>query len=129
MKLVATTPLDTGASGLLVLTQDWRVQRKLVDEGDRIEQEFVLETTETVSDEALARLNAAIPPNMPLKVSRQSEARLRFAGKRIRSGQLAALCAGDGLAMKSLRRLRIGKVAVSSLPLGRWRYVKDYERF
>jgi len=129
VKLVATTPLDTGASGLLVLTQDWRVQRKLVDEGDRIEQEFVLETTETVSDEALARLNAAIPPNMPLKVSRQSEARLRFAGKRIRSGQLAALCAGAGLAMKSLRRLRIGKVAVSSLPLGRWRYVKDYERF
>jgi 23S rRNA pseudouridine2604 synthase len=28
-----------------------------------------------------------------------------------------------------LRRLRIGRVALSSLPLGQWRYLKDSEKF
>ena len=125
----AIAPLQAAASGIVVFTQDWRVQRKLVEDGDRIEQEFVAETTDYVSDEALARLQAAIRPNVPIKASRQSEARLRFAGKRIRPGQLEELCAAAGLMLKSLRRLRIGKVALSSLPAGRWRYVKEFEHF
>nr|WP_314541634.1 RNA pseudouridine synthase [uncultured Massilia sp.] len=129
LKLAPVAPLETMASGIVVFTQDWRVQRKLHEDGDRIEQEFVAETTDYVSDETLARLQAAIRPNMPIKASRQSEARLRFAGKRIRPGQLQELCAAAGLTIKSLRRLRIGKVAVSSLPAGRWRYVKEFEHF
>ncbi|MFK3736659.1 RNA pseudouridine synthase [Massilia sp. TN1-12] len=129
VKLAPAAPLQAAASGIVVFTQDWRVQRKLVEDGDRIEQEFVAETTDYVSDEALARLQAAIRPNVPIKASRQSEARLRFAGKRIRPGQLEELCAAAGLTLKSLRRLRIGKVALSSLPAGRWRYVKEFEHF
>lgn len=128
-KLAPVAPLETMASGIVVFTQDWRVQRKLVEDGDRIEQEFVAETTGYVSDEALALLQGAIRPNVPIKASRQSEARLRFAGKRIRPGQLQELCAAAGLTIKSLRRLRIGKVALSSLPAGRWRYVKEFEHF
>ena len=129
VKLAPVAPLQAAASGIVVFTQDWRVQRKLVEDGDRIEQEFVAETTDYVSDEALARLQAAIRPNVPIKASRQSEARLRFAGKRIRPGQLEELCAAAGLTLKSLRRLRIGKVALASLPAGRWRYVKEFEHF
>lgn len=129
LKLAPVAPLETMASGIVVFTQDWRVQRKLVEDGDRIEQEFVAETTDYVSDEALGLLQGAIRPNVPIKVSRQSEARLRFAGKRIRPGQLQELCGAGGLTIKSLRRLRIGKVALSSLPAGRWRYVKEFEHF
>jgi 23S rRNA pseudouridine2604 synthase len=129
VKLAPVAPLAAKASGIVVFTQDWRVQRKLVEDGDRIEQEFVAETTDYVSDEALARLQAAIRPNVPIKASRQSEARLRFAGKRIRPGQLEELCAAAGLTLKSLRRLRIGKVALSSLPAGRWRYAGEFEHF
>jgi 23S rRNA pseudouridine2604 synthase len=52
-----------------------------------------------------------------------------MAGKDIRPGQVDAMCAAVGLTVKSLRRLRIGRVALGQLPVGRWRYLHETERF
>ena len=132
-RLAVVTPLETSASGLVVLTQDWRVTRKLVEDGARIEQEYVAEVTGAIEADGLARLNAPIRlqsrATVPVKVSWQSEARLRLAGKDIRPGQVEAMCAQVGLSVKSLRRLRIGRVALGPLPDGRWRYLHETERF
>jgi 23S rRNA pseudouridine2604 synthase len=126
-RLTAVAPLETMASGLLVFSQDWRVTRKLVDDGDRIEHEYVAEVSGAIMDNGLARLNAG--GAFPLKASWQSEGRLRFAGKGIEAGRIADLCAGVGLTVTSLRRLRIGRVALSGLPVGQWRYLGEFERF
>ncbi|WP_323140913.1 RNA pseudouridine synthase [Massilia phyllosphaerae] len=129
-KLALATPLETAASGLVVFTQDWRVQRKLVEDGARMEHEYVLEVVdEYISENALAAMNAAGTPAAPIKVSRQSETRLRIAGKGIRAGRIEVMCKQAGLAFKSLRRLRVGRVALSSLPAGQWRYMQEFERF
>ena len=132
-RLTVVTPLEPEASGLLVLSQDWRVTRKLVEDGARVEQEYVAEVTGAIADDGLARLNAGMRvqgrATVPLKASWQSEARLRLAGKDIRPGQVAAMCAEVGLTVKSLRRLRIGRVALGQLPSGRWRYLHETERF
>jgi 23S rRNA pseudouridine2604 synthase len=132
-RLTVVTPLEPEASGLLVLSQDWRVTRKLVDDGARVEQEYVAEVTGAIADDGLSRLNASMRvqgrATVPLKASWQSEARLRLAGKDIRPGQVVAMCAEVGLTVKSLRRLRIGRVALGQLPVGRWRYLHETERF
>jgi 23S rRNA pseudouridine2604 synthase len=132
-RLTVVTPLEPEASGLLVLSQDWRVTRKLVEDGARIEQEYVAEVTGAILEDGLSRLNASMRvqgrATVPLKASWQSEARLRLAGKDVRPGQVAAMCAGVGLTVTSLRRLRIGRVALSQLPSGRWRYLHETERF
>jgi len=129
-KLVLATPLETAASGLVVFTQDWRVQRKLVEDSARMEHEYVLEVVdEYISENALVAMNAAGTPAAPIKVSRQSETRLRIAGKGIRAGRIEVMCKQAGLAFKSLRRLRVGRVALSSLPPGQWRYLQEFERF
>jgi 23S rRNA pseudouridine2604 synthase len=128
-KLTLATPLETAASGLLVFSQDWRVLRKLVEDSLRIEQEYVAEVAGGIVENGLERLNAGGRPNAPLKVSWQSEGRLRFAGKGIVPGRIEALCAQVGLQVKALRRLRVGRVALSSLPSGRWRYLQEFERF
>jgi 23S rRNA pseudouridine2604 synthase len=128
-KLTPAMPLEAMASGLVVFSQDWRVLRKLGEDGDRIEQEYVAEVTGAILEDGLARLNRGGKPNAPIKASWQSEARLRFAGKGIVPGQIEALCAQVGLEVKALRRLRIGRVALSSLPVGQWRYLKDVEKF
>jgi len=39
------------------------------------------------------------------------------------------MCKAAGLTIVGMRRLRIGKVALSSLPVGRWRYVGERELF
>jgi 23S rRNA pseudouridine2604 synthase len=132
-RLSVVTPLEPEASGLLVLSQDWRVTRRLVEDADRIEQEYVAEVTGAIAGDGLARLNASMRvqgrATAPLKASWQSEARLRLAGKDIRSGQVAAMCAEVGLAVAALRRLRIGRVALGPLPQGHWRYLHGTERF
>jgi len=128
-RLTPAMPLETLASGLVVFSQDWRVVRKLGQDSDRIEQEYVAEVTGAIADDGLARLNAGGSPKAPIKASWQSEARLRFAGKGIVAGQIEALCAKVGLQVTGLRRLRIGRVALSSLPAGQWRYLRDTEKF
>jgi 23S rRNA pseudouridine2604 synthase len=132
-RLTVVTPLEPEASGLVVLSQDWRVTRKLVEDGARVEQEYVAEVTGAILEDGLSRLNASMRvqgrATVPLKASWQSEARLRLAGKDIRPGQVAAMCAEVGLTVKTLRRLRIGRVALGQLPAGRWRYLHETERF
>jgi 23S rRNA pseudouridine2604 synthase len=128
-RLTLATPLETTASGLVVFSQDWRVLRKLVEDSKRIEQEYVAEVSGAIAEGGLERLNAGGRPDAPLKASWQSEARLRFAGKGILPGQIERLCTQVGLTVTALRRLRVGRIALSSLPAGRWRYLNDYERF
>jgi len=128
-RLTPAMPLETLASGLVVFSQDWRVVRKLGQDSDRIEQEYVAEVTGAIAEDGLARLNAGGTPKAPIKASWQSEARLRFAGKGMVPGQIEALCAKVGLQVTGLRRLRIGRVALSGLPAGQWRYLRETERF
>jgi 23S rRNA pseudouridine2604 synthase len=128
-KITLATPLETMASGLVVFSQDWRVLRKLVEDSNRIEQEYVAEVVGAIVEGGLERLNAGGKGSNPLKASWQSEARLRFAGKGIVPGQIERMCAQVGLQVKALRRLRVGRLAVSGLPQGQWRYLQEFERF
>jgi 23S rRNA pseudouridine2604 synthase len=122
-KLTFATPLAQEASGLVVFTQDWRVARKLIDEASRTEHEYLVEAAGHIDDASLAAINRQ------LKASRQSEGRLRFAGKNISPAQIDTLCAEAGVEVRAIRRLRIGRVPMAGLPAGRWRYLHETERF
>jgi 23S rRNA pseudouridine2604 synthase len=132
-RLTLATPLETAASGLVVFTQDFRVARKLVEDRERIEQEYVAEVQGRMAEGGLALLNRGLSfegrQAAPMKVSWQSETRLRFAAKDIRPGQVGHLCRAVGLTVVSMKRLRVGRVSLASLPAGRWRYLQDFERF
>lgn len=126
-------PLERKAGGLLVFTQDWRVARKLTEDAASLEQEYVVEVSGELSDHDLRQLNHGIKFNgkelPPIKVSRQNETRLRFALKGITPGQIAHMCLAVGLTLISLKRIRIGRIAMSKLHPGQWRYLKPMERF
>lgn len=131
--LTLTTPLETKASGLLIFTQDFRVTRKLVDDSSKIEEEIIVEVGGQIKDNGLALLNHGLPfngkPLAPIKVSWQNENRLRFAIKGPKPGQIEHMCKMVGLDVISMKRIRVGRIAMSSLPSGEWRYLQDHERF
>lgn len=131
--LTVTSPLDVKASGMVVLTQDFRVARKLVDEGDRVEQEYVVEVSGKIKEGGLALLNHGLSFNgkaiAPMKASWQNENRLRFALKGATPGLLTHMCREVGLKAVSIKRIRIGRISMASLPVGQWRYLQPYERF
>lgn len=130
------TPLATAASGLVVFSGDWRVARKLREDARLLEHEVVVEVSGEIRPGGLERLNridhgftyrgALLPP---AKVSWQSEKRLRFALKGEVTGQIAYLCESVGLKIEAMKRLRVGRMSLSQLQPGQWRYLMPYERF
>lgn len=133
LRLDTPMPLDDDASGLVVLTQDWRVRRHLLEAGPGLEQEFMVDVEGEGSPWALPKLTHGLDYQgraLPAcKVSWQSEQRLRFAIKDVRPGQLQHMCAQVGLRAALVRRLRIGRIGLSRMPDGQWRYLASGQRF
>jgi 23S rRNA pseudouridine2604 synthase len=126
-------PLQPGAVGLNVWSQDPRLLRKLRDDADRFEQEYVVGVAGELAPGGLERLQhglrvegRALPP---AKVSWQSEHRLRFAVKDPRPGQIQVACAQVGLRVVAMKRIRIGRLPMAKLAPGQWRYLAPGERF
>lgn len=128
-----TLPLGTQASGLLVFTQEWRIARKLIDDATKIEQEYIVEVAGDLVPDGLKLLNHGLSMNgrplPPVKVSWQNETRLRFAVKSVQSNQIVRMCEMVGLKVLAIKRIRIGRVPMSSLQVGQWRYLLQYEHF
>ncbi len=134
-RLSAAVPLEPFASGLVVFTQDWRVLRKLTEDAAFIEHEFLVEVQAEVSAAALHHLNALgvmeqLPPfKASVNSTGENLTRLRFAIKGAHPGLIAYLCDRCKWHIVSMKRLRIGRVGLSGLPEGQWRYLNEGERF
>ena len=133
---VLVTPLAPRARGVVVFTQDWRVARKLSEDANVMENEVLVDVSGETKSGGLERLNRVDHGYTfngvmlgAAKVSWQSEKRLRFALKGERPGQIAFLCESVGLQVEGMKRIRIGRVAMSSLPVGQWRYLLPHEKF
>lgn len=132
-RLTPLVPLDADASGLVVLSQDGRVWRRLTEDYASIEQEFIVEVSGKLAPQGLGWLSNGLRYQGRLlpsaKVSWQNEVRLRFAIKDVRPGQLRYMCSEVGLRVVSIWRLRIGRVALAKMPVGQWRYLPVKDRF
>lgn len=136
-QLTPAIPLESAASGLLVYTQDGRVARKLSEDQRLIEVEVTVEVQGEVSAEQLTLL---MRPNdergQPLPLlkasvnsSGEGRSKLRFAIKGVHPGLIAHVCERAGLRILAMKRIRIGRVPMTQLPPGQWRYLQSHERF
>jgi 23S rRNA pseudouridine2604 synthase len=132
-RLTPLVPLDTEDSGLIVLTQDGRIWRRLTEDAEKIEHEYIVEVDGEIAPYGLIKLNHGLRFQgrelAPCKVSWQNEIRLRFAIKDVQPGQLRDMCKQVGLKVVAIRRIRIGKVPLGKMPVGMWRYLPTGEKF
>ena len=136
-KLVIPSALPHQASGLVVLSQDGRILRKLTEDAALIEQELIANVSGEVAPEQLRRLCHGLTfdgqPLPLIKVSINStgdgETRLRFAVKGMAPDHVPGMCEAVGLRLLALKRIRIGRVSLGQLPAGQWRYLMGHERF
>lgn len=133
VRLTPLMPLEREASGLMVLSQDPGVARKLMQDGHHLEQEFIVEIDGEIAPYGLFKLSQGLSYNgralLPCKVSWQNEIRLRFAIKGVQPGQLRDMCAQVGLEVVAMKRIRIGRVALGKMASGEWRHLPSGERF
>ena len=125
---VCVTPLETGASGLVVFTQDFPVKRKLTQDAALVENEVIVDVTGEVSEQQLRALSR---PPMKVAMSKQTDkiTGLRFAIKGYAAGSIAAQCQHAGLQIEAMRRIRVGRIPLSGLEVGQWRFLMGYEKF
>ena len=64
--LNAVVPLENAASGLIVFTQDWRVERKLTEDMGSMEHEVIVDVQGEVTPQALHLLNRTLDSDASL---------------------------------------------------------------
>lgn len=125
--------LDIDSNGLLVLTQDGRIARRIIGEDSDVDKEYLVRVEGTLSDEGLKLLNHGLSldskPLKPAQVGWQNKDQLRFVLHEGKKRQIRRMCELVGLKVVGLKRIRIGKVVLGNLPSGKWRYLRDDERF
>jgi 23S rRNA pseudouridine2604 synthase len=134
--------LDIDSTGLLVLTQDGRIARQLIGEDSAVEKEYLVRVSygkavanvrEAFPVEQLARLRHGLSlDGKPLKraeVDWQNPEQLRFVLREGKKRQIRRMCELVGLKVTALKRVRIGRITLGDLPVGKWRFLAENEKF
>lgn len=126
--------LDIDSQGLLVMTQDGVLAKKLIGENSEIEKEYLVRVLGHLNEEGLRQLrdgSMVIEGRRlrPAHVEWVNSDQLRFVLKEGMKRQIRKMCEAVGLKVVGLKRVRIGKVRLGKLAEGHWRYLRDDESF
>ena len=133
MNLAPAGRLDIDSTGLLVLTQDGRIARRLIGEDSKVDKEYLVRVEGQLDAEGLALLNHGLELDgvrlRPAKVEWINDDQLRFELRESRKRQIRRMCELVGLKVVGLKRVRIGRIKLGDLPLGEWRFLREDESF
>jgi 23S rRNA pseudouridine2604 synthase len=124
--------LDIESQGLLILTHDGRLVKSIIGEDSDVEKEYIVRVRGELSERGLELLNHGLSIEgeelKPAQVSWLNEDQLKFILKEGKKRQIRKMCEMVGLDVLGLKRVRIGPLALGSLPEGRWRLMTDAEK-
>lgn len=125
--------LDIDSQGLLVLTQDGRIAKHLIGADSGIEKEYLVRVQGSLPPQGLRLLNYGLSLDeeklKPAQVNWQNRDQLRFILTEGKKRQIRRMCELVDLKVVGLKRIRIGRVMLADLPVGKWRYLRDDETF
>lgn len=123
--------LDIDSQGLLLLTQDGRLAKKIIGENSQIEKEYLVRFKGQLSPEKIKLLRHGLSLDgkalKPAKVDRLNEDQLRIILKEGKKRQIRRMMELVDLQVTGLKRVRIGKLRLGNLPEGQWRFVSPDE--
>lgn len=125
--------LDVDSTGLLVLTSDGRVAKRLIGEHSDTEKEYLVRVSGTLIQGGLELLRHGLELDgkalRPAWVKQLNEDQLHFILKEGKKRQIRRMCELVGLRVIGLKRVRIGRIRLGDLPLGQWRFLRADEAF
>ena len=125
--------LDVDSTGLLVLTSDGRVAKRLIGEDSQTEKEYLVRVSGQMIKGGLELLRHGLEldgkPLKPAWVKQLNEDQLHFILKEGKKRQIRRMCELVGLKVIGLKRVRIGRIRLGDLPLGQWRFLHEGEAF
>ena len=126
--LQCAAALEDAATGLVVLTEDPSMLRKLQDQRTPLEHELLAEVQGPVSDD---QLHDMCPTGLKTSISSENPKKtgLRMAFKGYQPGYAAGVIEYAGLRLIGLKRVRMGRVLMAPLAPRQCRALMPYERF
>lgn len=140
--------LDSNSTGLLILTQSGQIAQQLVSPrpgSPIVEKEYLVRVPADASTQPdwpqrLERLRQGItddgddhrrPPlrARSVEVLHDDSTHLRIVLTAGRKHHIRRMLAAVRVPVRAIKRVRIGRVVLGDLPLGKWRYLGPHERF
>jgi 23S rRNA pseudouridine2605 synthase len=133
--LVPVGRLDAATTGLLLLTNDGPLAHRVAHPSSQIEKEYELRVRNPAPERALSALAAGptledgpmLPPKLTNLRRTSRETTFHLTTHEGRNRIIRRACAAVGLALLSLKRLRVGPVALGDLPEGVHRELTEEE--
>lgn len=124
--------LDIDSQGLLILTQDGRLAKKIIGENSEVEKEYLVRVVGRLSKQDLEKLRYGLELDgqklKPAKVEWLNQDQLQFILNEGKKRQIRRMCEAVGLQVRGLKRVRVGQLKLSDLPEGLWRFLEPGEK-
>lgn len=124
--------LDIDSTGLLILTQNGKLAKKIISPDSDVEKEYEVKIQGVIDNKKIGLLRSGLKLDgkklKPAQVSQLDGQKLKFILKEGKKRQIRRMCELVDLKVLSLRRTRIGQLKLGSLPIGKWRLMKTNEK-
>jgi 23S rRNA pseudouridine2604 synthase len=125
--------LDIDSWGLLILTQDGRIAKKLIGADSPFDKEYHVWVDGEITREKVKRLTHGMTLDgkrlKPAKIEHVKNNELIFILREGKKRQIRRMCEMVDLEVTGLIRTRIGPLTLGNLKLGQWRYLSRREIF
>ena len=127
--------LDLDTSGLLLMTNDNQLAERVTNPESHVPKTYLVKASAVLSDEQLQQLRDGVElsdgPTRPAPVRRVRDS-ARYTHFEItltegRNRQVRRMVEALGARVLQLVRVRIGPIAIGTLPIGRWRLLTPAE--
>lgn len=123
--------LDKPSEGLIFLTNDGDIVNKILRAGNNHEKEYVVSVDKPITKEFIAAMEGGVPIldtiTKPCKVKKIGKCTFNIVLTQGLNRQIRRMCEYLGYSISSLKRVRIMNISLSSLPIGKWRYLSEKE--
>ena len=140
-RLIPVGRLDMYTSGALILTNDGDFVYKVTHPKHEIDKTYTVTINGIVKNEEVEQLRKGVKIEetdeyyltKPAKVKilktdeEKNQSRLEITIHEGKNRQVRKMCEAVGHKVLALHRSKIAGIGVKDIPLGKWRYLKDYE--
>lgn len=125
--------LDIDSWGLLILTQDGRIAKRLIGADSPFDKEYHVWVDGEITREKIRALSHGLSLDgkklKPAKIEHIKNNELRFILREGKKRQIRRMCELVDLEVTGLIRTRIGPLTLGNLKVGQWRYLSRKELF
>ena len=127
--------LDLDTSGLLLMTNDNQLAERVTNPDSHVPKTYLVEASAVLTDAQLQQLRDGIElsdgPTRPARVTRLRDSpgytHFEITLTEGRNRQVRRMVEALGARVLKLVRVRIGSIAIGTLPIGRWRMLTPAE--